>query len=338
MKTIVLEEPGRLRLAETPAPSTPAPGEALVRVHRVGVCGTDLHAFRGKQPFFTYPRVVGHELGVEIVSLGDNATSLAVGDRCAVEPYLHCGRCIACRRGKTNCCVRLQVLGVHTDGGMRELLTVPVAKLHRSDRLSMDQLALVEMLSIGAHAVRRAHLESGEAALVIGAGPIGLSVIRCAQLVGARVNVLEVSERRRAFCRERLQVEGCLDGKEDPVPALEGHLQGDLPTAVFDATGNATSMMKAPQYVAHGGKLIMVGLVQADLSFHDPDLHRRELTLLRSRNATGSDFAWVIRMLEEGHIDLMPWITHRAPAEKMIPEFPSWVDPERGVIKAVVEF
>ena len=338
MKTIVLEEPGRFHLAETPAPSTPGPGEALVRVHRVGVCGTDLHAFRGKQPFFTYPRVVGHELGVEIVTLAGHDSHLTAGDRCAVEPYLHCGRCIACRRGKTNCCVRLQVLGVHTDGGMRDFLTVPVAKLHKSDRLSLDQLALVEMLSIGAHAVRRAQLESGEAVLVIGAGPIGLSVIRCAQLVGARVIVLEVSERRRAFCLTQLQVAGCLDGKGDSIRALEGLLQGDLPTAVFDATGNAPSMMKAPQYVAHGGKLVLVGLVQADLSFHDPDLHRRELTLLRSRNATGSDFAWVIQMLEEGHIDLTPWITHRAPAEKMIPEFPSWLDPDRGVIKAVVEF
>jgi 2-desacetyl-2-hydroxyethyl bacteriochlorophyllide A dehydrogenase len=338
VKTIILEQPGRFRLAETPAPSTTGPGEALVQVHRVGVCGTDLHAFRGKQPFFTYPRIVGHELGVEIVSLAGDDCDLTAGDRCAVEPYLHCGRCIACRRGKTNCCVRLQVLGVHTDGGMRELLIVPVTKLHKSDRLSLDQLALVEMLSIGAHAVRRAQLEAGEAVLVIGAGPIGLSVIRCAQLVGARVVVLEVSERRRAFCRTRLQVEACLDGKDDAVRGLEALLHGDLPTAVFDATGNATSMMKAPQFVAHGGKLVLVGLVQADLSFPDPDLHRRELTLLRSRNATGSDFAWVIRMLEEGHIDLQPWITHRAPADKMIPEFPSWLEPDRGVIKALVEF
>ncbi len=338
MKTIVLEEPGRFRLTETPAPSAPGPGEALVRVHRVGVCGTDLHAFRGKQPFFTYPRVVGHELGVEIVRIGGDDPALAVGARCTVEPYLHCGRCIACRRGKTNCCVRLQVLGVHTDGGMREFMTVPVAKLHKSDRLSLDQLALVEMLSIGAHAVRRAQLEAGEAVLVIGAGPIGLSVIRCAQLVGARVIVLEMSERRRSFCQAQLQVAGCLDEKGDSVRALEGLLQGDLPTAVFDATGNPASMMKAPQYVAHGGKLVMVGLVQEDLSFHDPDLHRRELTLLRSRNATGDDFAWVIRMLEEGRIDLKPWITHRAPADTMISEFPSWLDPDRGVIKAVVEF
>jgi 2-desacetyl-2-hydroxyethyl bacteriochlorophyllide A dehydrogenase len=338
MKTIVLEQPGTFRLTATAPPGAPGPGEALVRVRRVGVCGTDLHAFKGDQPFFTYPRVVGHELGVEIVAVGENPSGLGIGDRCAVEPYLNCGRCIACRRGKPNCCVRLQVLGVHADGGMRELLIVPAAKLHRSRTLSLDHLALVEMLTIGAHAVRRAQLDPGESVLVIGAGPIGLSVIRFAQLVGAGVVVLEVSERRREFCRQHLQVDRLLDGTGDPVPQLEAMLHGDLPTAVFDATGNKHSMMQATRYVGNGGRLVFVGLVQADLTFHDPEMHRRELTLLRSRNAAGADFAWAIRSLEEGRIDLTPWITHRVPAEGMIGEFPSWLDPVRGVVKAVVEF
>ena len=339
MKTILLEEPGRFRLADRTAPPAPAPGEALIRVHRVGVCGTDVHAFRGKQPFFTYPRVVGHELGVEILALGKPEAGLGVGDRCAVEPYLNCGGCIACRRGKTNCCVNLRVLGVHIDGGMRELLTVPVAKLHRSQKLSVDQLALVEMLTIGAHAVRRAQPESGERVLVIGAGPIGLSVITFAQLSGARVIVLEISERRRRFCRQHLKVETCLDGQTDTtVDELQTLLDGDLPTTVFEATGNPNAMMRSVQYVANGGKLTFVSLVQGDLTFRDTELHRRELTLLRSRNATGADFAWAIQMVEEGQIDLVPWITHRAPADRMIAAFPEWLDPERGVIKAVVEF
>lgn len=338
MKTIVLEEPGRFQMADRAAPAAPGAGEALVRVHRVGVCGSDLHAFRGKQPFFTYPRVVGHELGVEVVALGEDVSGLAVGDRCAVEPYLHCGRCIACRRGKTNCCVSLQVLGVHADGGMRELLTVPAGKLHRSATLSVDQLALIEMLAIGAHAVRRAQPEPGEQVLVIGAGPIGLSAVRFAQLVGANVTVLEIGERRREFCRRHLHVATCLDGHKDPAEQLQALLQGDLPTTVFEATGNSASMMRSLQYVANGGKLTFVSLVQGDLTFRDQEMHRRELTLLRSRNATGEDFAWAIRMVEEGRIDLAPWITHRAPADAMIAAFPGWLDPERGVIKAMVEF
>jgi 2-desacetyl-2-hydroxyethyl bacteriochlorophyllide A dehydrogenase len=338
MKTIVLEEPGRFQLKETPAPSSGAPGEALVRVRRVGVCGSDLHAFRGKQPFFTYPRIVGHEMGVEIVALGRPDPHLKVGDRCAVEPYINCGRCIACRRGKTNCCVSLQVLGVHVDGGMREMLTVPVAKLHRSEKLSMDQLALVEMLAIGAHAVRRGQPEAGEWVLVVGAGPIGLSVIRFAQLLCARVIVLEISQQRREYCRQHFNVEFCLDGKTDVVGELQNRLDGDLPTTVFEATGNLNAMMQSVQYVANGGKLTFVSLVQGDLTFRDTELHRRELTLLRSRNATGEDFAWVIEMLEGGKIDAGLWFTHRAPADGMIAAFPEWLDPERGIIKAVVEF
>ncbi len=338
MKTIVLEEPGRFRLTDSAAPEKPGAGEALVRVHRVGVCGTDLHAFKGNQPFFNYPRVVGHELGVEVLAVGPNDQGLAPGDRCAVEPYLNCGRCIACRRGKTNCCVRLQVLGVHIDGGMRDLMIVPVAKLHRSMRLSLDQLALVEMLTIGAHAVRRAQLEPGENVLIIGAGPIGLSTLQFAQLMGARVTVLEISAWRREFCQRHLRVERCLDGTGDTGKRLKELLDGDLPTTVFDATGSPRSMMQALQYVAHGGKLVYVSLVQADLTFHDPELHKRELTLLRSRNALAADFTWARQMVEDGRIDLGPWMTHRAPAERVVEEFPGWLDPERGVIKALVEF
>jgi 2-desacetyl-2-hydroxyethyl bacteriochlorophyllide A dehydrogenase len=340
MKTVVLEQPGRLRLTETQPPDRPGPGEALVRVHRVGICGTDLHAFQGHQPFFSYPRILGHELGVEVLAIGptDQEVPLAVGDRCSVEPYLNCGQCSACRRGKPNCCLHLKVLGVSTDGGMREVISVPIAKLHRSAVLAFDQLALVEMLCIGAHAVRRAGLEPGEEVLVIGAGPIGLSVIRFAQLAGAHVIAMEVSERRREFCRRHLGVERWVDGNRDPLPQLQALLDGDLPTAVFDATGNAASMMRAFSSVAHGGRLVFVGLFQGDVTFHDPDFHRRELTLLGSRNATGADFAQAIALLEAGQIDLAPWITHRVAPEEIAAAFPGWLDPERGTVKAMLEF
>src|SRR5580658_1667442 len=163
MKTIRLEEPGRFALLSTQEPgSSLQPDEALVRVRRVGVCGTDLHAFGGNQPFFTYPRVLGHELGVEVFSVGSGVTHVRPGDRCSVEPYINCQKCIACRRGKPNCCRELRVLGVHADGGMRETIAVPARKLHPSAKLELDQLALVETLAIGCHAVERAGLVPGE--------------------------------------------------------------------------------------------------------------------------------------------------------------------------------
>jgi len=338
MQTIVLDQPGQFRRTGTAAPEAPGAGEALVRVHRVGICGTDLHAFRGTQPFFSYPRILGHELGVEVIALDPAAPpgAIAIGDRCSVEPYLNCGACGACRRGRQNCCVRLQVLGVHIDGGMREYINVPIDKLHRSPALSYEQLALVETLAIGAHAAQRTQIEPGEWALVIGAGPIGLAAMQFASLAGARVIALDINAERLAFCQARGLAAHTIDGRGDALAALQKLTGGELATAVFDATGNLASMARAFEYVAHAGRLTFVGLAQGDVSFHDPSFHRREMTILASRNALPADFTRIIGQIEAGAIDTRPWITHRADATTMIETFPSWLRPETGVVKAML--
>ena len=337
MKTIVLNEPGHLALTRTEPPNQCSIDKALVRVRRIGICGTDLHAFKGEQPFFSYPRILGHELGVEIADVGDSLSGLNPGDRCAVEPYLTCGQCVACRRGRSNCCVQLQCLGVHTDGGMRELITVPMSKLHKSDTLSLDQLALVEPLCIGAHAVARGQVEPGEFALVVGAGPIGLSVIQFAQLAGARVIVMDINEERLRFVQQHFAVVSTLVAGAGALDRLKEITIGDMPTLVFDATGNTGSMETSFNLVANGGRLVLVGLVQGNVSFRDQDAHRRELTLLRSRNATGADFKRVIQLLESGVVDTEPWITHRVSFEDMIGQFDCWLNPQTKFIKALVE-
>jgi 2-desacetyl-2-hydroxyethyl bacteriochlorophyllide A dehydrogenase len=339
MNAIRLEEPGRFaQLSLEPASASLQPDEALVRVHRIGVCGTDIHAFRGDQPFFTYPRILGHELGVEVLELGGPAETIRPGEFCAVEPYLNCGTCIACRRGKPNCCVKLSVLGVHIDGGMRETLVLPVRKLHPSKKLTLDQLALVETLAIGCHAVDRAGLKNGEFVLVIGAGPIGLSVMQFAIEAGAQVIVLDINPERLEFCRSRLRIPHTIDpSRENVQTALVKITEGDLPTAVFDATGNGRSMANAFEYSAHGGRVTFVGLFQGELSFNDPDFHRRELTILASRNACPEDFTRIITLIEANSIDTSPWITHRAPLVDVVTEFPRWIKPELGVVKAMVE-
>lgn len=337
MKTIVLNQPEQFELTQTVEPGDPGPGEAVVRVHRIGVCGTDLHAYRGKQPFFSYPRILGHELGVEIVAISENDRGLKVGDRCSVEPYLNCGHCIACRRGKTNCCATLKVLGVSTDGGMREYITLPVNKLHKSDTLALEQLALVETLCIGAHAVRRAQPDSDEVALVIGAGPIGLTVIEALKPLTSNIMVMDVNESRLEFCRQELEVNYTVNAADNSRARVEALTNGDMPTLVFDATGSPASMMQSFNYVANGSKLVFVGLFQGDVTFNDPEFHRHEITLMSSRNATAEDFEKVIGQLESGVIDTRPWITHRASFENLIGEFPSWLNPATGVIKAMVE-
>lgn len=343
MKKITLEKPELFALGESPAPTKPGPGEALVRVRRVGICGTDVHAYRGRQPFFKYPRVLGHELGVEVVALGelrpDDAHRVSVGDRCTVEPYLNCRTCIACRCGKPNCCEKLTVLGVHADGGMCESIIVPVDKLHVSNKLDLDQLALIETLGIGAHAVDRAALRPGEHVLVIGAGPIGLSVIPFAKLAGARVVVMDVNARRLEFARKQFGVDAWIvAGAGDDLHEVRIACRSELPTAVFDATGNATSMMASLRFAASGGRVVFVSLVQADITFSDPEFHRRELTLLATRNSRPDDFRRIISLVESGKIDTRPWITHRASCDAMIEQFPSWLSPDTGVIKAMVEF
>jgi 2-desacetyl-2-hydroxyethyl bacteriochlorophyllide A dehydrogenase len=338
MKAIRLEEPGQLLQIDAPPPAAPGAGEALVSVRRIGVCGTDVHAFGGRQPFFSYPRILGHELGVQVLEVGEGVSNVRPGDLCAVEPYLNCGTCIACRRGKPNCCVNLQVLGVHTDGGMREQIVLPAHKLHSSQSLSLDQLALVETLGIGAHAVARAQIEPGEFVLVIGAGPIGLAAMQFAVEAGAQVIALDVNEERLRFCRQQMKVAHAINGaQEDALESLRSITDGDLPTVVFDATGNPRSMARAFEFPAHGGRLVFVGLFQGELSFDDPNFHRRELTLLGSRNALPADFARIIALIEAGRIDTSPWITHRAAFEDAASQFPDWTKPENGVLKAIIE-
>ena len=333
MKAIVLQEPFQLALRDMPFPDAPADGEALVRVRRVGICGTDLHAFGGNQNFFSYPRIMGHELAVEVMAMGAGADGVAVGETCCVVPYMHCGGCVACRRGKTNCCAGMQVLGVHIDGGMREQFTLPADKLLTADGVPSEQLALVEMLAIGAHAANRARIQQGEKALVIGAGPIGLATAQFAMLAGADVAVMEMDAGRLDFCGRALGIETLIDARGDVMAQL-----GDLPTLVFDCTGSARSMHAAFDYVAHGGSLVFVGHIKGDITFADPSFHARELTLLGSRNARPDDFRWVIDSLRGGQIELEEWITHEASPQSIVGEFPGWLDPAAGVIKAMLSF
>ncbi|WP_256758070.1 zinc-binding alcohol dehydrogenase family protein [Cohnella sp. WQ 127256] len=336
MLGIVCEEIERFKLVELPEPSFVA-GEAIVRIKRVGICGTDLHAFKGNQPFFSYPRVLGHELAGVIEQIGDNNEGLTVGDQVSVIPYMHCGQCIACRNGKTNCCTSMKVLGVHIDGGMRELISVPVTHLVGTNGLSLDQSAVLEPLSIGAHAVRRAGLVKGETVLVIGGGPIGLGVMAFAKYEGARVIAMDINDERLAFCQSWANVDDTLNALHQPEEKLSELTNGDFPTVVFDATGNAKSMTGAFGLAAHGAKIVYVGLVKADITFNDPEFHKRELTLMGSRNATKEDFSHVYEAVKSGSIDVSRYITHRSPFDGMIGQFESWLKPETKVIKAMVE-
>ncbi len=321
MKQILLEAPGRFAEREAEAP-VQAAGHALVRIEKVGVCGSDFHAFAGRHPIYTYPRIIGHELSGVVEHAPVNSKGVERGDRCAIEPYLTCGTCHACKRGKNNCCERLQILGIHVDGGMQEYLSVPTELLHKSTRLTLDQLALVETLGIGAHAVERSELKEGERALIVGAGPIGIAVAQFAAEAGADVHIVEKSEWRRAFV-ERM-------GYSSSETA-----DGRAADAVFDATGSATAMAESLSHVVPSGKLIFVGLTRDPVSIDDSLFHRKEVTLFASRNSFGL-FPRIIRLIEEGRIDTSHWVTDRLGLSDVVSQFSSLTE-RKTLIKAIVD-
>jgi alcohol dehydrogenase len=339
MKAIQLEQPKQFRRIDVAEPSRPGPGEALVRVHRVGICGTDISGYLGKMPFFSYPRIPGHELGVEVLEVGEGVVNVKPGERCSVEPYINCQKCSSCRRGFTNCCENHQTLGVHCDGGLRPRFIVPARKLHTSAKLSLEQLALVETLAIGCHAINRGNPQPGENVLVIGAGPIGLSVVEFSKLSRARTIVMDMNAQRLEFCRSKMGVDRTVltNGDGTEIESLRAACDGDLPTVVVDATGSNKSMAHALNYCAFAGRLVFVGITTQEISFPHPLMHRRELTLLASRNALAPDFKRIIQLIEDGRLDTRPWITHRTGFDALIDVFPSYTQPETGVIKAIVE-
>jgi 2-desacetyl-2-hydroxyethyl bacteriochlorophyllide A dehydrogenase len=338
MKALQLVEPKKWQMIEIPEPPAPGPGEAVVRVHRVGICGTDYSGFLGKMPFYSYPRIPGHELGVEVVAVGAGVSGVSVGDRCAVEPYINCQKCYSCRRGNTNCCMSHQTLGVHCDGGLRPLFTVPARKLHVSRTLSFEQLALVETLGIGCHAVNRGAPEAGDTVLVIGAGPIGLSAVEFVKVSGARTVVMDTNERRLAFVREQMGVPDTILAKGGPedLKALEAIAGENLAQVVIDATGSHHSMSGALQFLGFTGRLVYVGVTAEEVHFGHPLMHRRELSVLASRNALASDFVRIVKLIEEGRINTQPWMTHHAELGEVSERFGEWMKPESAVLKAMV--
>ena len=338
MKAIRLEKPEHFAAVNIDEPGKPGEGEALVEVHRVGICGTDVSGYLGKMPFFTYPVIPGHELGVQVLEVGEGVGNVQKGDHCSIEPYMNCGECYACKKGATNCCESLEVIGVHKNGGMCERFILPARKLHPSTKMTMEQLALVETLAIGCNCVNRSASKEGDKALVIGAGPIGMAAIEFLKVAKTEITVMDMNEKRLEFCKEKLGVDHTVIFKNDDteVDRLREVNGGDLPVTVIDATGSHISMSNAFQYVSFTGQVLYVGITTQDLTFKHVSIHRPELTIKASRNAVPADFTRIINLIEEGVINTDPWLSHQASYDDFIGEFTNWLKPETGVIKAVL--
>jgi 2-desacetyl-2-hydroxyethyl bacteriochlorophyllide A dehydrogenase len=276
---------------------------------------------------------MGHELAVEVIEVPPGS-EISLGDICVVNPYFSCGHCIACRAGKPNCCVTLSVLGVHQDGGMAGLLSIPPGNLIRADTLTADECATVEFLAIGAHAVRRSGLTRLDRVLVVGAGPIGLGVALFACEVGAAVSVLDRDDERAASVKSIAPVEVI---PADPAQSVSEVTSGEEFDVVFDATGSQQAMERGFDFVAHGGRYVLVGVVKNSIAFMDPDFHRKELTLYGSRNATNDDFMQVIMAIRHRSIPVDRLVTHRTSLAAAAEKIPLWAKQKAGLIKALIE-
>lgn len=337
MKYIVCEKPGEFILKEKEAPIRKS-GEALLKITQIGICGTDLHAYGGNQAFFTYPRILGHEIAARVEEIDDNDKGLKSGDNVVLIPHLYCGTCVACIQGKTNCCTSLELYGIHTDGAMQEYFAAPVSLLLPAQKLTDSEIALVEPLAIGAHAVRRAELVAGETIVILGCGPIGLGLMKFAKLAGAIVIALDLNQERLDYAKNVMGVDHTVMAGENAVNEISNITNGDMAIAVFDCTGHKGAMESGPDYMAHGGRYILVGLYKGSLSFEHPAIHKKETTIICSRNAALEDFEYVVKVLENGDFPTDSFITHNVDFTEMIENFDSWLDPATGVIKATVNF
>jgi 2-desacetyl-2-hydroxyethyl bacteriochlorophyllide A dehydrogenase len=335
MKYIVCNKPRDLEIKDKDIPIRKE-GEALLKVNKVGICGTDLHAYEGNQAFFTYPRILGHELATTVLEIDENPQGIVVNDKVVVMPYVSCGKCIACGNGKTNCCSNISVLGVHGDGGMQEQITVPTNLLLKTKNLSYDQMTIVEPLAIGAHAISRALVKKGEFVAVIGCGPIGIGAMKIAQIAGAKVIALDVNKERLKYVNEQIGVKFIVDAGSNPVEKITEITGGDMTNVVIDASGNKHAIEAGIDYMAHGGRYVLVGLSNGELTFSHPEIHSKETTLMCSRNATIEDFKHVIKILNQFPTD--SFITHNVNHTEVVEQFDSWLNPKNGVIKVTVDF
>ncbi|MFY0607579.1 MAG: zinc-binding alcohol dehydrogenase family protein [Cyclobacteriaceae bacterium] len=337
IKYIVCEEPDQFELKTKEAPVR-GEGEALLSVKKVGICGTDLHAFKGNQPFFNYPRILGHELGCEVLDVGSNDQDLKPGDRVIVMPYINCQECDACKSGKSNCCQNIKVFGVHVDGGMQDIITLPTRLLLKANQLSLDEITIVEPLAIGAHAIRRAGVKKGDIVTVVGCGPIGIGIIGLCKYLGAEVIAIDVNDHRLKMVKEQFGADHAINALQNPVEEVQKVTHGRLSQHVIDASGNKRAIESGTDYMRHGGNYVLVGLFKGDLSFTHPKIHAKETTLMCSRNATLEDFGFVTEALKSGKFNSTAYISSNVPFEQILSEFDKWISPDSKDIKVVTNW
>ena len=336
MKAVVVNEPGNATLAEIPEP-TNGSGETLLQIRMIGLCGTDLNTFRGKNPLVTFPRVLGHEVAATILQAGSGITdNLRKGTAVTLAPYTACGQCASCLRGRPNACTSNQTLGVQRDGALTERIAIPAEKLY-SANLSLKELCLVEPLRVGFHAATRGRVTKHDTVAVFGCGGVGLGAISASAFHGARVIAIDMDDAKLEIARKAGATELIHSGKEDLHLRLSKLTDGRGPDCIIEAIGLAHTFRASVEEVAFTGRVVYIGYAKEPVAYETSLFVQKELDILGSRNALPDDFREVIRMLEDRRFPVDDVISAVVPIEEAPEMLRQWSSNPAAFTKIMVQ-
>lgn len=337
MKALVINAPGETSCIEVPDPKL-GENDVLLRVRVVGFCGTDLNTFRGVNPLVDYPRIPGHELACTIEEVGTAVPEpFRPGLDVVVHPYSNCGRCSACRQGRFNCCSANQTLGVQRDGGLSERMVIPWTKLYTSDKLSLREMALVEPLTVGYHAVMRGRVTESDTVAVIGCGAIGIGVLAAAASLGARVIAIDVDDQKLALARKVGAGHIINSATTDLHTELQARTDGQGPDVTIEAVGLRQTFRAAVEETSYAGRVVYIGYSKQPVEYDTKHFILRELDILGSRNALPEDFRAVMAFLEKKAFPVDQVVTRVVPFAEAGAALAAWADDPPSVAKIHVD-
>ena len=323
MKALVLEAPGQADIHSIPEPASATGDDILLRVHKVGLCGSDLNSYRGRNPLITFPRIPGHEVAATVVEPNPAHPQWAAGMAVTLSPYSNCGHCPACLRGRANACQFNQTLGVQRDGALTEYITAPASRLY-SASLSLKELCLVEPLTVGFHAAARGRVAPEEIVAIIGCGGVGLGAVAGAAFRGATVIGVDLDDAKLATAQKAGAVYLINTAREDLHARLADLTGGHGPDVIIEAIGLPQTFRAAVEEVAFTGRVVYIGYAKEHVAYETRLFVQKELDILGSRNAQPEDFRAVIRMLEERRFPVEDAVTHTVPIEEAPAIFAAW--------------
>jgi len=337
MKAFFLTEIGKTEVREIEAPH-PSSGEVLLEVSKVGFCGGDLNGFKGLFPLQEYPNILGHEVGATLIGKGSEVPdTLQIGTKVTLYPYLACGTCVACRKGRPNACKTNKTMGVRRPGAMTRFITAPWQDVFPSQKLSLSELALVEPLTVGFHAVSRGRVSTVDRVAVMGCGIVGLGAVASSVNKGASVIAIDLDDSKLDIAKKIGVAHTINPGKEDVHARLQEFTNGDGPDVIIEAVGSPQTYRSAVEEVAFLGRVVCIGYAKAPVEFNTSLFVQKEIEILGSRNCVGkTDFPEVIAYLEAGKFPVSDVISKIIPIEAAPETMDAWAKNPQGIIKIML--